>query len=210
MTSSRSQARKILLFLLFMSILLLLTGCDLVPLHMRQQPYYRPLTASTLFEDGASSRPLPANTVPRGEWGELMLNEVLYTGKENGEFVTTIPVPVTRALLERGRERFDIFCSPCHSRLGDGQGMIVQRGFPPPPSFHIDRLRQQPDGYFYDVISNGFGKMYSYASRVPPEDRWAIVAYIRALQLSQNFPVGSLPAEDLPRLESQPAPKESE
>ncbi len=190
--------------------LIVLTGCDLVPLHMRQQPYYRPLVQSTLFEDGAASRPLPANTIPRGEWGELMLNEALYTGKVNGEFVDSVPIPVTQALLERGQERYDIFCSPCHSRVGDGQGMIVQRGFPQPPSYHTERLRQQPDGYYYDVITNGFGKMYSYASRIHPEDRWAIVAYVRALQLSQNFSVESLPESELPLLESQPKPEETD
>jgi cytochrome c553 len=208
---NRLQSGKLLLMLLFLaSSLVLITGCDLTPFHMRQQPYYRPLTPSTLFENGTSARPIPANTIPRGEWGQIMLNEAMYTGKVNGEYVDTLPVPVTQALMERGRERYDIFCSPCHGRVGDGQGMIVQRGFPQPASYHTDRLRQQPDGYYYEVISNGFGRMYSYASRIQPEDRWAIVAYIRALQLSQNFPVESLPAEDLPRLDGQPAPKESE
>jgi hypothetical protein len=195
---------------LAMASILLLTGCDLVPLHMRQQPYYRPLTQSTLFEDGAASRPIPANTIPRGEWGQIMLNEALYTGRENGEYVETVPMPVTQAVLERGQERYDIFCAPCHSRVGDGQGMIVQRGFPPPPSFHIERLRQEPDGYYYDVITNGFGQMYSYSSRIPPEDRWAIVAYVRALQLSQNFPVESLPESDLPLLDAQPETEETD
>ena len=182
---------------------LLATGCDLVPLHMRAQPRYDPLEASTLFEDGLSARQIPANTVPRGEWGDLKLNEAFYTGKVNGEYITDFPMPVTRDLLERGRERFDIFCSPCHSRLGDGQGMIVQRGFPPPPSYHTDRLRQQPNGYYYDVITNGFGKMYSYAARIPPQDRWAIVAYIRALQLSQNASLEAVPPDKRQELESQ-------
>jgi mono/diheme cytochrome c family protein len=202
-------AKRLFVWSFLAMALIVVSGCDLVPLHMRHQPYYRPLVQSTLFEDGAASRPLPANTIPRGEWGELMLNEALYTGKENGEYIEKVPIPVTQALLERGQERYDIFCSPCHSRLGDGQGMIVQRGFPQPPSYHTERLRQQPDGYYYDVITNGFGKMYSYASRIHPEDRWAIVAYIRALQLSQNFPVESLPESDLPLLESQPTPGES-
>ena len=202
-------AKRLFVWSLLAMTLIVLTGCDLVPLHMRHQPYYRPLTQSTLFEDGAASRPIPANTIPRGEWGQLMLNEALYTGQENGEFVETGPLPVTEALLERGQQQYDIFCAPCHSRVGDGQGMIVQRGFPQPPSFHIDRLRQQSDGYYYDVMTNGFGQMYSYASRIHPEDRWAIVAYVRALQLSQNFPVESLPESDRPLLDSQPEPGDS-
>jgi mono/diheme cytochrome c family protein len=137
-----------------------------------------------------------------------MLNEALYTGQENGEFVETGPLPVTEALLDRGQEQYDIFCAPCHSPVGDGRGMIVQRGFPQPPSFHTEQLRQQPDGYYYNVITNGFGQMYSYASRIQPEDRWAIVAYVRALRLSQNFPAESLPESDLPLLETQPEPEE--
>ena len=203
-------AKRLFLWSFLAAALIGLTGCDLVPLHMRQQPYYRPLVESSLFENGMASRPIPANTIPRGEWGELMLNEALYTGRENGEFVTTLPMPVTQAVLDRGQERYDIFCSPCHSRVGDGRGMIVQRGFPPPPSFHTQRLRQEPDGYYYDVITNGFGKMYSYSSRIQPKDRWAIVAYVRALQLSQNFPIEALPESDLPLLETQPEPEETD
>ncbi len=187
-------------FFLFFSILMV-TGCDLVPLHMRDQPRYDPLESSTLFENGMASRPLPANTIPRGEWGQVKLNEAFYTGQANGEFVENNPLPMTRQVLERGQERYDIFCSPCHSRVGDGQGMIVQRGFPQPSSYHTDRLRNEPDGYYYDVISNGFGVMYSYDARIPPEDRWAIVAYIRALQLSQNAPLEAVPEDKLPELE---------
>ncbi|MEW5959606.1 MAG: cytochrome c [Chloroflexota bacterium] len=179
---------------------LLTSGCDLVPLHMRDQPRYDPLQASALFEDGLSARPIPANTIPRGPWGQIKLDEALNTGKVNGEYVTDFPLPVSREVLERGQERYDIFCSPCHSRVGDGQGMIVQRGFPQPPSFHISRLREQPNGYYYEVITNGFGRMYSYASRIHPEDRWAIVAYIRALQFSQNAPLEALPAADRQKL----------
>jgi hypothetical protein len=180
---------------------LMITGCDLVPLHMRDQPKYEPLEPSTFFDDGMASRPLPPDTVPRGEWGLIKMNEGFYTGQVNGEFVEEIPIPVTREVLERGQERFNIFCSPCHSRVGDGQGMIVQRGFPQPPSYHIERLRQQPDGYFYDVITNGFGVMYSYDARIPPADRWAIVAYIRALQLSQNAPLDAVPEDQRQELE---------
>lgn len=107
----------------------------------------------------------------------------------------TMPPPLTLALIERGRERFDIFCAPCHSRVGDGQGMIVQRGFPAPPSYHIERLRAAPPGYFYDVMTNGFGVMFSYAQRVPPADRWAIAAYIKALQASQDAALADVPPD---------------
>ena len=193
---------KLTLALLLLTIAVtFLTGCDIVPLHMRDQPRYDPLEESQFFADGMAARPLPANTIPRGEWGAAMLNEPFYLGKVGEEFVETIPVPVTADLMARGQQNYDTFCLPCHGRVGYGDGTVVQRGFPPPPSFHIDRLREQPDGYFYDVISNGFGVMYSYKSRVNPEDRWAIVAYVRALQLSQNVPADELPADAQSELE---------
>jgi hypothetical protein len=132
-----------------------------------------------------------------------MLNDPLYTGQINGEYIDVIPLPVTQAFLRRGQERYDIFCSPCHGRVGYGEGMIVQRGFPSPPSFHTERLRELPAGYYYDVITNGFGVMYSYGSRVQPTDRWAIVAYIQALQLSQNATLDDVPPEAQEELESQ-------
>ncbi len=141
--------------------------------------------------------------MPREEWGRIILDDRLYTGRVNEEYAESIPLPVTREFLLRGQERYNIFCAPCHSRVGDGQGMIVQRGFPQPPSFHSERLRGEPVGYYYDVITNGFGVMYSYASRREPRDRWAIVAYIRALQLSQNSNLEDLPAEARQELESQ-------
>jgi len=149
---------------------------------MRNQPKYKPLTESEFFADGRSERPAVADTVAHGQ---LKLDERYYQGKVNGAVVGTIPAPVTRQLLERGKERFNIHCTPCHGYLGDGEGIIVKRGYRHPPSYHIDRLRQAPDGHFFDVITNGFGAMPSYASRVAPADRWAITAYIRALQLSQ-------------------------
>ena len=149
---------------------------------MHVQPRYKPLDGSSFFDDGRSARPIIPDTVARGH---LRVAERLYAGKAGGEPVVAFPFPVTRQDVERGRERFNIYCSPCHGRVGDGQGMIVQRGFSAPPSYHIDRLRKARVGHFFDVITNGYGKMYSYASRVTPEDRWRIVAYIRALQLSQ-------------------------
>ena len=188
--------RNLTLTVLLLTIaVIFLTGCDLVPLHMRDQPKYGTLEESQFFANEMAARPLPANTIPRGKWGAAMLNETFYTGKIDGEFVETVPVPVTPELIQRGQRKYDIFCSPCHGRVGYGDGMIVQRGFPEPPSFHIDRLRDEPDGYFYDVMTNGFGVMYDYKARVNPEDRWAIVAYIRALQLSQNVPVDELPED---------------
>jgi mono/diheme cytochrome c family protein len=158
---------------------------------MFDQPKVRPLQASTFFADGRASRPLPEDTVARGD---LRGNELLYTGRVHGEVVDAFPFPVTKEVLDRGEQRFDIFCSPCHGRTGYGDGMIVQRGFKAPPSFHSDRLRQAPAGHFFDVITNGFGVMYDYRSRVPVEDRWAIAAYIRALQLSQHASAADLDA----------------
>jgi mono/diheme cytochrome c family protein len=149
---------------------------------MHVQPKYKPLEESSFFGDRRSARPVVAGAVARGH---ARTSEHLYTGKVNGQPAAAFPFPITRPDLERGRERYNIYCSPCHGRVGDGQGMIVQRGFSPPPSYHIDRLRKAPPGHFFDVITAGYGRMYSYASRISPEDRWRIVAYIRALQLSQ-------------------------
>jgi len=166
---------------------ILLEGCRQ---DMHVQPKILPLAASRFFDDGRSARPVVAGTVARGQ---LRTDELLYTGKLNGVIAAEFPFRITRRDLERGQERFNIYCAPCHGRLGNGQGMIVQRGFPGPPSYHIDRLRQAPAGHFFEVITNGFGMMFSYASRVKPEDRWRIVAYIRALQLSQHATVASVP-----------------
>ncbi len=175
---------------------LLLAACQQ---QMADQPRYQPLQKSTFFGDERSARPLPPGTVARGELRE----GPLYTGKANGALVETLPLPLTLALLERGQERFDIFCSPCHGRVGTGDGMIVRRGFRRPPSYHSDRLRQAPIGHFFDVISNGFGGMPSYAAQVPPEDRWAIAAYTRALQLSQEAPLADLPPAEQQRLQGE-------
>jgi cytochrome c len=162
---------------------------------MHDQPRYEPLEASSFFADGRASRPLLPGTVARGQ---LRTDTHAYTGKVDGNLVETLPMPVTRALLERGRERYNIYCAPCHDRLGGGQGMVVQRGFRRPPSLHIDRLREAPIGHFYDVMSNGFGVMMDYAAQVPPADRWAIAAYIRVLQLSQHAQLTDVP-EDIRR-----------
>lgn len=167
---------------------------------MHVQPRYKSLEPSTFFDDGRSARPLVEGTVARGH---LRIDEHLYTGKVNGVDVDTFPFPVTRAVLERGRERFNIFCSPCHDRTGSGNGIIPQRGFRHPPSYHIDRLRRAPVGHFFDVITNGFGAMYSFASRIAPRDRWAIVAYIRVLQLSENATMADVPPEGRSQLQRE-------
>jgi hypothetical protein len=164
---------------------------------MHVQPRYDPLAPSTFFDDGRSARPEVPDTVARGH---LRIDQHFYTGKANGAPVDTFPFPITRDVLARGRERYNIYCTPCHDYTGSGQGMIVQRGFPAPPSYHIDRLRLAPVGHFYDVITNGYGAMYSYAARVPPDDRWAIVAYIRALQMSQHATIDDVPPEERAKL----------
>ncbi|HZM04516.1 MAG TPA: cytochrome c [Candidatus Saccharimonadales bacterium] len=175
---------------------LLLSGCRR---DMFVQPKSDPLKASDFFSDGGASRPLPAHTVARGH---LDLDEQYYTGKIGTNLVTTFPNPITATILERGRERFDIYCAPCHGRTGNGDGMVVQRGFPAPPSFNIDRLRDAPSGHFFDVMTHGYGIMYSYAQRVEPSDRWAIAAYIRALQLSQRATTNDVPKSEQTKLEA--------
>lgn len=160
---------------------------------MHDQPKYIPLRGAEFFADGRSARPLIEGTVARGHLDD---DAGYYTAKgPDGKFVTEFPFAVTKAVIERGRERFNIYCAPCHDSLGSGNGRIVRRGFRHPPTYHIDRLRQAPAGYFYDVISNGFGAMPDYAAQIEPRDRWAVVAYIRALQLSQNASIKDVPAE---------------
>jgi hypothetical protein len=202
-----------------------LAGCERTFRDMYDQPRYKPLAQSRIWADGRASRPPPDGAVARSEG--------TFAGTTSGRLGTTTPAAqpgrfdtvrpelrrgvaaqapsspihagITLQSLERGRERFDIFCSPCHSIAGDGDGMVARRGFPHPPSFHIDRLRDAPDSHFYAVITDGYGAMHSYANAVPPEDRLAIIGYIRALQLSQNTPVAALAKEDLNRL-LPPAP----
>jgi mono/diheme cytochrome c family protein len=176
---------------------LLAAGCRR---EMRDQKRLDPLESSDFFPDGRAARAPVPGTVARGQLGA---DRHFETGMVDGKLATTFPEPVTRELLARGRERFEIFCTPCHGQLGDGQGMVVRRGFKQPSSFHVDRLRGAPPGYFFDVMSNGFGVMSSYASQVPPADRWAIAAYIRALQRSQRATVADLPPDEQARLESE-------
>jgi len=165
---------------------------------MHDQPKYKPLTASTFFRDGRSARPIIEGTVARGH---LEDDVEMFTGKTaGGKLVDQLPIPVTAATLARGRERFDIYCSPCHDHTGSGRGMVVRRGFKEPPSYHIDRLRQAPAGHFFDVMTNGFGAMPDYRAQVDAQDRWAIVAYIRALQRSQHATLADVPPEAMATL----------
>jgi mono/diheme cytochrome c family protein len=175
---------------------ILLAGCRQ---KMADQPRYDPLESSDFFEDGMAARPRIPGTVARGE---LTADPFFDTGKINGELADGFPMPVTQALVDRGHERFDIYCSQCHGRLGDGNGMIPSRGFRRPPSFHTETLRAARSGHFFDVMTNGFGSMPPYKTMVPPADRWAIIAYIRALQLSQNVPAAELSAGDRAQLEA--------
>ena len=183
-------------FLAMLAVALGASGCRR---DMFKQPEEKPLERNTFFRDNQmASRPLPAHTIARGH---LDADEAFYTGMIGGKLVTTFPFPITREVLLRGQERFDIYCAPCHGRAGDGKGMIPQRGFPQPPSYHIQRLRDAPVGHFFDVITRGYGIMYPYAARVDPRDRWAIAAYIRALQLSQDAKLSDAPADEQAKLQ---------
>lgn len=184
---------------LLVAMVILLTAPTACRQEMAEGPYYSPLEATTFFKDGKSARTPPAGTVARGN---LRLDDHFYTGRVDGELATTYPFEVTRAVLDRGEERFNIYCTPCHGRTGDGNGMVVQRGFRQPTSFHSPTILVHPPGHYVDVMTNGFGAMPSYATQVTPEDRWAIAAYIQALQLSRTVPVSALSAEQRARLES--------
>lgn len=171
---------------------------------MHDQPKHKAFTGSVLFKDHRSARPLIAGTVARGQLNE---DDHLYRGKIDGKPAETFPFPIDAAILARGKDRFQIHCTPCHGSVGDGNGMVVLRGMRRPTSYHIDRLQKSPPGYFFDVITNGFGAMFDLADRIPKvEDRWAIVAYIRVLQKSQNAVVADVPAEHRDELD-HPRPR---
>ena len=178
---------------------LTLAGCEKLARNMYDGAKVKPLRPSGQFDNGNSSRPYVAGVVEYNRGVLAMSSSGRADRAREGrrlaaERAKSIPYPITMQLLERGEDRFDAYCAPCHSRLGDGDGRVARRGFPHPPSYHIERLRNAPDRHFYDVITHGYGVMYPYADRVTPEDRWAIVAYIRALQLSQDAPREALPA----------------
>lgn len=164
---------------------------------MRNDSRLKPLQEDPFFSDRSSSRPLMADTVP---WGGANNDDFFYLGQVNGKLVCGFPSPVTKQQIERGRDRFDIDCAVCHGPTGEGDGMVVQRGFPQPPSFHDQRLRDAPEGHFFYVMSHGYGVMYPYADRLTPEDRWAVIAYIRALQLSRNSRIDDVPPDQKTRL----------
>jgi mono/diheme cytochrome c family protein len=164
---------------------------------MHDQPRLKAYARSSFFADGRAMQPLVPNTVARGRLNE---DEHFHLGRVDGQDATTFPMPITKAVLERGRERYGVYCINCHGLLGDGDSMIVARGMKRPPSYHVDRLRESPPGYFFNVITNGFGVMYDLADRIPAEDRWAIVAYVRALQQSQNATLDEVPPAERDRL----------
>jgi mono/diheme cytochrome c family protein len=173
-----------------------LAGCNW---EMRNDARLKPLEPSPVFDDGRSSRPLQPGTVARGQLRE---DDAFYTGMKDGQPVAEIPVPVDRPLLELGRQKFNVYCSVCHGADGAGGGMVVKRGFPAPPSYHIDRLRRVPIGHFFNVITNGYGVMFPHADRVTQRERWAIAAYIRTLQFSQYAKPADVPAAEMQKLQS--------
>ena len=168
---------------------------------MHNQPKYKPLHESEFFGDHRSARPKIDGTVARGQ---LRVDVARYTGKAGENDVTAFPFAITRDDVTRGQQRFNIYCTPCHGRLGDGNGLVVKRGFRQPPSYHIPRLKDAAAGHFFDVMTNGYGAMPSYASRVVPDDRWRIIAYIRALQLAEGASAADVPAEEKQKLEANP------
>ena len=188
------QLKYWLVPLVFSGGLALLVACQQ---KMADQPRYKPLAKSGFFGDERSARPAVEGTVPRGA---LQADEHFYAGKVKGKEAETFPFAVTQATLRRGQERFNIYCSPCHDRTGSGQGLVVRRGFRAAASFHSEKLRQAPPGHFFDVITHGFGAMPDYAEQIAPEDRWAITAYIRALQLSQRAQLADVPENERRRL----------
>lgn len=212
-TKTDSRPRATLLLGVAVAASLALAGCRL-PQKMADQPQFDPLEKSSFFPDGASSRPLVDGTVasPRVEGTLAQVgsgpNELFDSGREGGQFSDNYPLPLTPEVMARGRDRYDVYCSMCHGRVGEGNGMIVARGYKKPPSFHSDALRSRKNGYIFDVISNGFGVMPAYRTMIPSADRWAIVAYVRALQVSQNATVADVPSAERGSLDgTAPAPK---
>jgi len=169
---------------------------------MHDQPKLEAYESADFFADGRAMRQIPEGTVARGQ---LFEDELLYTGRVDGQISGELPFPVTREVLRRGRDRFDVYCTPCHGVTGMGNGMVVQRGYRVPPSFHVEPQRSRPLGHYFDVMTNGFGVMPDYRAQVQPEDRWAIAAYIRALQLSQRAQVADVPADRLEQLDDPSA-----
>src|ERR1700688_7191 len=199
--SRRRRTSRVFAAVCGAACLVMLAGCSLKQ-DMAQQPKNRPLSPSDFFTDGRSERPLLENTVARGS----VADDEMVVSKESNSF----PIPVNLELLERGENRYKIFCTPCHGLQGDGNGMVAMRGMKHPPSYHEERLRQVSNGYIYDVVTNGFGAMLGYSAQIPPRDRWAIVAYVRALQLSRNARVADLPADVREKVLHPPAEKKTQ
>jgi mono/diheme cytochrome c family protein len=192
----------------WIGLVLALGGCERAMQDMYNQPRYKPLQAAPNLPGGSASQPLPPDSVIHSQ-GNLAgtssgaVGEAAAQEDQRAGIAKAMPYPVTADLMRRGRDRYTTYCQPCHSPVGDGDGLVARRGFPHPPSYHIDRLRQAPDRHFFDVITNGYGIMYPYADRVSPQERWAIIAYIRALQLSQHASVAELPANMRARLPNE-------
>ncbi len=184
--SASAENQRRVIALLFLATLTAMIGCK--PSHnMERQPYYRPYTPTDSFVDGMSERPLVAGVVPRPADHSpgipyVAVRAVGPAGYDRVAATRDIPFPITPDSLARGQLLYRVYCSICHGRLGNGEGMIVQRGLTPPPSFHLERIRSAPDAHYYEVITNGYGAMFSYSERIAPDDRWRVVAYVRALQ----------------------------
>jgi mono/diheme cytochrome c family protein len=200
-TGRRPRGAAIVPVLGCVAAILLLTGCRQ---DMHDQPKFKPFAKSDFYDDQRSARPAVEGTIARGQ---LRADELFETGKVGGQPSAQFPFVVTASVLERGRDRYNIFCSPCHGRMGQGDGMIVRRGFRRPPSFHQDRLVQAPAGYLFDVTTRGFGLMPDYATQVPAADRWAIIAYVRVLQRSQRATVADVPGADRGALDAAGTPQ---
>ncbi len=198
-TMSRFSINNVALALAGLTVLLVSSGCELRQA-MYNQPKLRPMKSSEFFEDGKASRLPVENTIARGQ---LQDDPHLFEGRVDGQFVDSFPFEVTAEVLQRGQQRYNIFCAPCHDQAGTGHGMIVRRGFKQPTSYHDQRLIESPDGYIYNVIKNGFGVMQDYSAQVPVKDRWAIVAYIRALQYGQRATLADVPENLRADLEAQ-------
>jgi mono/diheme cytochrome c family protein len=200
-TGAKLRTTPLTFDLLLLTFLLAAAGCRQ---DMHDAPRYDPYEASTVFRNASSAQPLVAGTVPRSDVAGVALDEdeLLHTGKQGGELAAVFPFAISRADLDRGEERFNIYCSPCHGKTGEGNGMVVQRGYRQAANMHIDRLRMMPVGYFIDVMTNGFGVMPDYRAQITPDDRWRIAAYVRALQLSRTGTAQDVPAAELERLKS--------
>jgi mono/diheme cytochrome c family protein len=190
-------------FILLTSNFLLLTSLAACRQDMHQAPRYDPLEESAVLPKGSSAQPIVEGTVARGHLND---DDLMFTGKIDGKPADEFPMAITAADLDRGEQRYNIYCSPCHGRTGEGNGMVVQRGYKQAANYHIDRLRAMPVGYFFDVMTNGFGSMPDYRSQITVADRWRIVAYIRALQLSHHATANDVPADEMKRLTEGGAP----